>query len=122
MYISLLYKNSTVSTCSRFPAGMTPYLQNIPFADSDFASMMLGFWQVNTNGTATLTVNKQATVTGLDNYSTISVREMQPVNTGCFQCLLDPAPQLNALRACGTLTVTPAAGCVPLPGATVPPD
>ena len=90
---------------------MTPYVVNIPYADNDFASMMLGFWQVNQNGTATLTVNKQATAIGLNNYQTVSVREMEPPNTGCFQCILDPAPQLNALRACGALTVTQAADC-----------
>ena len=106
-YISLLYKNGTVSTCSRFPAGMTPYVANIPYADNDFGSMMLGIWQVNNNGSATLTVNKQATVSGLNNYTTVSVREMQPLNPGCYQCIMDPAPQLNALRACGTLTVAP---------------
>jgi hypothetical protein len=77
-------------------------------ADSDFASMMLGIWVVSPDGSAILTVNKQATVSGLANYTTVSVREMQPPNTACFDCGNDPAPQLNALRACGALTVAPA--------------
>jgi hypothetical protein len=111
-YISLLYKNGNTATCSRFPATSPPTpptLQNIPLADNDFASMMLGFWVVNPNGTATLTVAKQATVSGLWNYATVSVREMQPPNTATYQTGLDPAPQLNALRACGSLTVV--SGC-----------
>jgi hypothetical protein len=90
---------------------VTPTLQNLAQADSDFASMHLGFWVVNPDGTATLTVDKEATVTGLNNYHTVSVREMQPPNATCFNCGLDPAPQLNALRACGALTVTSAASC-----------
>ena len=110
-YVSLLYFNGATSTCSRFPAGVTPTLQNLSQADSDFASMHLGFWVVQPDGTATLTVDKEATVTGLINYKTVSVREMQPPNATCFNCGLDPAPQLNALRACGALTVTPATQC-----------
>jgi hypothetical protein len=104
-YVSLLYLNGNTATCSRFPPGVPPTLQNLPQADSDFASMHLGFWVVNPDGTATLTTAKEATVTGLNNYQTVSVREMQPPNTVCFNCGLDPAPQLNALRACGALTV-----------------
>jgi hypothetical protein len=116
-YISLLYKNPNTATCSRFPATnppTPPTIQNIPLADSDFASMMLGIWVVSPDGSAILTVNKQATVSGLANYTTVSVREMQPPNTACFDCGNDPAPQLNALRACGALTVAPAdhAECV----------
>jgi len=110
-YISLLYKNGNTATCSRFPAGVAPTLQNIPQADSDFASMFLGFWKVNADGTATLTVNKQATVLGLNNYGSVSVREMQPPNMPCYDCGNDPAPQLNALRACGSLTVVPTTSC-----------
>jgi hypothetical protein len=88
-----------------------PTLQNLSQADSDFASMHLGFWVVNPDGTATLTVDKEATLSGLYNYHTVSVREMQPPNLVCFNCALDPAPQLNALRACGALTVTQATSC-----------
>lgn len=110
-YVSLLYLNGNTATCSRFPAGVPPTLQNLPQADSDFASMHLGFWVVQPDGTATLTVNKEATVTGLYNYNTVSVREMQPPNAACFNCALDPAPQLNALRACGALTVVSATNC-----------
>jgi hypothetical protein len=105
-YVSLIYLNGTVSTCSRFPVGMAPTLQNIPNADNDFASMHLGFWVVLPDGSATLNVVKQPTVKGLNNYQTVSVREMQPPNVSCFNYSLDPAPQLNALRACGLLTVT----------------
>jgi hypothetical protein len=104
-YVSLLYKNPSTATCSRFPTGVPPTLENLSQADSDFASMHLGFWVVNPDGTATLTVVKEATASGLWNYQTVSVREMQPPNTTCFNCGLDPAPQLNALRACGPLTV-----------------
>jgi hypothetical protein len=86
-------------------------LDNIPQADSDFASMHLGFWVVSNDGSATLTVDKQATLTGLNNYNTVSVREMQSPNLACFNPLLDPAPQLNALRACGALTVVQASSC-----------
>jgi hypothetical protein len=110
-YVSLLYLNGATSTCSRFPAGVTPTLQNLFQADSDFASMHLGFWVVQPNGTATLTIDKEATVSGLINYKTVSVREMQPPNATCYNCGLDPAPQLNALRACGALTVTAATSC-----------
>jgi hypothetical protein len=110
-YVSLLYLNGATSTCSRFPAGVTPTLQNLSQADSDFASMHLGFWVVQPDGTATLTVDKEATVNGLINYKTVSVREMQPPNATCFNCGLDPAPQLNALRACGALTVTSVSEC-----------
>jgi hypothetical protein len=108
-YISLLYKNPNAKTCSRFPANVFPTLENaanpLSGVDNDFASMMLGFWIVKPDGTATLTVAKQPTVSGLNNYTTVSVREVQPPNTTCFNCGLDPAPQLNALRACGALTV-----------------
>jgi hypothetical protein len=90
---------------------VAPTLQNLPLADSDFASMHLGFWVVLPDGSATLTVDKEATVPGLYNYHTVSVREMQPPNATCFNCGLDPAPQLNALRACGALTVVQATGC-----------
>ena len=110
-YVSLLYFNGNTATCSRFPAGVAPTLQNLPLADSDFASMHLGFWVVLPDGQAVLNVDKEATVTGLINYKTVSVREMQPPNATCFNCGLDPAPQLNALRACGALTVTPASAC-----------
>ena len=110
-YVSLLYLNGNTATCSRFPAGVAPTLQNLLLADSDFASMHLGFWVVQPDGTATLTVDKEATVTGLYNYQTVSVREMQPPNATCFNCGLDPAPQLNALRACGALAVTQVANC-----------
>lgn len=105
-YVSLLYLNGNTATCSRFPAGVAPTLQNLPQADSDFASMHLGFWEVRLDGSATLRVTKQATVLGLQNYRTVSVREMQPPNLACFNSGLDPAPQLNALRACGSLTIT----------------
>ena len=110
-YVSLLYLNGNTATCSRFPAGVPPTLQNLPQADSDFASMHLGFWVVKPDGTAILAVDKEATVTGLYNYHTVSVREMQPPNVACFDCGNDPAPQLNALRACGALTVAPATTC-----------
>ena len=108
-YVSLLYLNGNTATCSRFPAGVTPTLENLQRADSDFASMHLGFWVVRPDGSATLKVTKQATVSGLQNYHTVSVREMQPPNLACFNSGFDPAPQLNALRACGSLTV--AQGC-----------
>ena len=114
-YVSLLYLNPNTATCSRFPAGVPATLQNIPQADSDFASMHLGFWVVKPDGSATLNVVKQATVTGLDNYKTVSVREMQPPNVACFDCGNDPAPQLNALRACGALTVNVVPACVLAP-------
>jgi hypothetical protein len=107
-YVSLLYLNPNTATCSRFPAGVAPTLQNLAQADSDFASMHLGFWVVLPNGTATLTVDKQPTLSGLNNYKTVSVREMQSPNVACYDCGNDPAPQLNALRACGALTVTDA--------------
>jgi hypothetical protein len=114
-YVSLLYLNPNTATCSRFPAGVAPTIQNLAQADSDFASMHLGFWVVNPNGSATLTVAKQATVIGLNNYHTVSVREMQPPNVACYDCGNDPAPQLNALRACGALTVTVAVGNCAIP-------
>jgi hypothetical protein len=114
-YVSLLYLNGNTATCSRFPPGVAPTLQNLAQADSDFASMHLGFWVVSTDGSATLTVDKQATVTGLDNYKTVSVREMQSPNAACYDCGNDPAPQLNALRACGALTVSRVASLCPLP-------
>jgi hypothetical protein len=110
-YVSLLYLNPNTATCSRFPAGVAPTLQNLAQADSDFASMHLGFWVVLPDGTAILTVDKQATVTGLHNYKTVSVREMQSPNVACYDCGNDPAPQLNALRACGALTVVSATNC-----------
>ena len=110
-YVSLLYQNPNTATCSRFPAGVAPTLQNLAQADSDFASMHLGFWVVKDDGTATLTVDKEATLQGLNNYKTVSVREMQPPNAACFNCGLDPAPQLNALRACGALTVVATSNC-----------
>jgi hypothetical protein len=109
-YISLIYFNNNAATCSRMQPGYPPTLQNIPlWADNDFGSMMLGFWKVYPDGHATLDVVKQATVSGLNNYTTVSVREMQPPNLICFNCGLDPAPQLNALRACGPLVAGP--GC-----------
>ena len=104
-YVSLLYFNGNTATCSRFPAGVPPTLENLAKADSDFTSMHLGFWVVKSDGSATLNVVKEGTVLGLWNYKTVSVREMQPPNTVCFNCGLDPAPQLNALRACGPLQV-----------------
>jgi hypothetical protein len=108
-YVSLLYKNPNVATCSRFPAGVDATLENatnpLSGVDNDFASMHLGFWVVGLDGSATLNLTKQATVTNLRNYATVSVREMQPPNTNCFNTARDPAPQLNALRACGALTV-----------------
>jgi hypothetical protein len=110
-YVSLLYLNGNTATCSRFPAGVSPTLQNLLLADSDFASMHLGFWVVLPDGQAVLNVDKEATVTGLFNYQTVSVREMQPPNAACYNCGLDPAPQLNALRACGALTVVSATNC-----------
>lgn len=110
-YVSLLYLNGNTATCSRFPAGVSPTLENLPQADSDFASMHLGFWVVSPDGSAILAVDKQATVTGLSSYKTVSVREMQSPNLACFNPALDPAPQLNALRACGALTVVQATNC-----------
>lgn len=114
-YVSLLYLNPNTATCSRFPAGVSATLQNILQADSDFASMHLGFWVVKPDGSATLNVVKQATVTGLSNYKTVSVREMQPPNVACYDCGNDPAPQLNALRACGALTVNVVPACAIIP-------
>ena len=111
VYVSLLYFNGNTATCSRFPAGVAPTLQNLPQADSDFASMHLGFWVVKPDGSAILIVDKQATLTGLPNYNTVSVREMQSPNVACYDCGNDPAPQLNALRACGALTVTQTSNC-----------
>lgn len=112
-YVSLLYKNPDTGTCSRAPStpGFTPLLlQNAadPSVDSDFASMMLGIWVVAPDGTGTLIVNKQAPVTGLQNYRTVSVREVQAPNVACYQAGFDPAPQLNALRACGLISFGPA--------------
>lgn len=115
-YVSLLYLNGNTATCSRFPAGVSPTLQNLAQADNDFASMHLGFWVVKPDGSATLYVTKQATVSGLSNYKTVSVREMQSPNVACYDCGNDPAPQLNALRACGALAVTSStAACSILP-------
>jgi hypothetical protein len=103
IYISLIYQNGNTATCSRFPNGVPATLANIPLADSDFASMMLGFWVVKPDGSATLKVTKQSpTIYGLK-YNSISVREMQPPNVTCYNTNNDPAPQLNALRACGPL-------------------
>lgn len=111
-YVSLIYKNPTVGTCSRAPDRLTPLpLANIadPSVDNDFASMMLGIWRVNPDGSGILIVNKEAPVTGLQNYRTVSVREVQvPDVVKYYRTDLDPAPQLNALRACGTLTFGPA--------------
>lgn len=110
-YVSLLYKNPSTGTCSRAPDGLTPLpLQNAadPSVDNDFASMMLGIWAVSPDGSGILIVNKQAPVTGLQNYRTVSVREMQVPNAACYRADLDPAPQLNALRACGSLRFGPA--------------
>jgi hypothetical protein len=90
---------------------VSPTLQNLAQADSDFASMHLGFWVVKPDGTATLIVDKQAPLTGLNNYKTVSVREMQSPNVACYDCGNDPAPQLNALRACGALTVVQTTTC-----------
>lgn len=107
-YVSLLYKNDDAATCSRAPRELTPLaLTNVadPRVDSDFASMMLGVWIVAPDGTGTLIVNKQAPVTGLQNYRTVSVREMQvPDVLKYYRADLDPAPQFNALRACGSMT------------------
>lgn len=111
-YISLIYLNGNTATCSRFPFGVPATLQNLPRADSDFASMFLGFWKVDANGVGTLTVAKQATLLGLNNYGSISVRETQLPNVACYDCGNDPAPQFNALRACGTLTVGPSQPCL----------
>jgi hypothetical protein len=110
-YISLLYLNGNTATCSRFPAGVPAALQNLLKADSDFGSMFLGFWTVDSNGNGTLKVDKQATVLGLNNYQTASVREVQAPNAQCYDCGNDPAPQFNALRACGTLNVVPTTSC-----------
>lgn len=105
-YISLIYLNGNPSTCSRFPAGVAPTIQNLPQADNDFASMMLGFWNVYADGSATLEVTKQATATGLANYNSMSIREVQAPNVACYNAGLDPAAQLNALRACGPLPMS----------------
>lgn len=108
-YISLLYKNGNVTTCSRFPEGVDASLANASNpqsgVDNDFASMMLGIWQVRPDGSATLIVMKDAPVPGLQNYKTVSVREMQLTQPASplFKPDRDPAPQLNALRACGSL-------------------
>lgn len=113
-YISLLYKNGNVTTCSRFPDDVPPTLANASNPDSrvdnDFASMMLGIWQVKPDGSATLVVAKQAPATGLRNYKTVSVREIQLAQPASpvYRPDLDPAPQLNALRACGSLALGPA--------------
>jgi hypothetical protein len=107
-YVSLIYQNGNTNTCSRFPDGVAPTLQNLPQGDSDFASMHLGIWVVKPDGSGILVVRKQATVPGLQNYGSVSVREMQAPNLACFDPMRDPAPQLNALRACGALTIGPA--------------
>lgn len=108
-YISLIYQNGNTATCSRFPAGVDATLPNLAQGDSDFASMMLGFWVVKADGSATLTVAKQATVLGLQKYGSVSVREMQAPDP-CYVPMNDPAPQFNALRACGALTIGGACG------------
>lgn len=120
VYISLIYRNGNTATCSRFRDDVQPTLQNLAQGDSDFASMMLGFWVVTPSGTGTLLVNKQATVSGLQNYGSMSVREIQPPHlipppnpAGCFNPMNDPAPQLNGLRACGALTIGPRCGPYP---------
>lgn len=74
--------------------------------DNDFGSMMLGFWVVKADGTATLDVTKQGALLGLNRYGSVSVREVQPPNQACYDCGNDPAPQFNALRGCGALAVT----------------
>ena len=77
--------------------------------------MFLGFWvrdpEPNPTGHATLHVDKTATALGLNNYTTLSVRETQPPNMACYDCGNDPAPQFNALRACGALNVVPTTSC-----------
>lgn len=110
-YVSLLYKNPNTGTCSRAPDNLTPLPLTSaadPSVDSDFASMMLGIWVVSPDGSGILIVNKEAPVSGLQNYRTVSVREMQVPNAACYRADLDPAPQLNALRACGSLQFGPA--------------
>ncbi len=107
--ISLLYKNGNTATCSRFPDNVPATLQNaanpLSGVDNDFASMMLGIWVVNRDGTATLTVAKQGTAAGLRNYGSVSVREIQTPSPTYYNTNNDPAPQLNALRACGAVAV-----------------
>lgn len=123
-YLSLIYLNGNPATCSRFPDNVLPTLQNaanpVSGVDNDFASMMLGFWTVKPDGSATLTVNKQATLLGLDKYGSISVREVQPPNQECYNVQNDPAPQLNALRACGGLTIGGRCGSDPDPCEALP--
>lgn len=113
VYVSLLYKNGNTATCSRFPNGVAATRDNATNpasgVDNDFASMMLGVWQVLPDGSAKLIVSKEAPVPGLQNYGTVSVREVQltQVANACYRPDLDPAPQLNALRACGGLVLGP---------------
>lgn len=106
-YISLIYFNPNTNTCARFPDNVPPTLANatnpLSGVDNDFASMMLGVWTVLPDGSAFLNVTKQKTLTGLGNYGSVSVREVQPINRDFVNVNNDPAPQLNALRACGRL-------------------
>lgn len=106
-YVSLIYRNGNVATCSRSPDDLTPLALTSaadPRVDSDFGSMMLGFWVVKPDRSATLTIAKQATLIGIQNYGSVSVREVQAPHRS-FNVLNDPAPQINALRACGSLKV-----------------
>lgn len=120
-YVSLLYLNPTVQTCSRFPKGQPAQTVNAANADSDFNSMFVGFWEVEPDGTATLNEapgklsplgNPNVGGTrGLPAYGTVSVREAAggalAGQTNAIATNVsggaDVPPNIFALRACGVL-------------------
>jgi hypothetical protein len=117
-YVSLVYLNPNVQTCSRFPAGQQALTSNIANADNDFASMYLGMWSVDNNGYGSFQVfpNKPTPVGGtrlggFPAYGTVSVREIlggvldgqtNPIVSN-IQAGKDIPPNIFALRACGSL-------------------
>lgn len=117
-YVSLIYLNPNVATCSRFPAGQSATTTNIANADNDFASMYLGMWSVDDNGFGSFQVfpNKPTPIGGTSlggfaAYGTVSVRELlggvydnqtNPIVNN-ITAGKDIPPNVFALRACGSL-------------------
>ena len=117
-YVSLIYLNPNVQTCSRFPAGQPATTTNTANADNDFASMYLGMWSVDNNGNGSFQVfpNKPTPVGGTSlggfpAYGTVSVREILGgvANNQATAIVTnisggkDVPPNIFALRACGAL-------------------
>lgn len=119
-YVSLIYTNPQVASCSRFPPEQAAHTVNTRNGDNDYVSMFVGRWvldpDTDNDGRTTGTLNAVKPTPlgsmadgsaqgggGLAAYQTLGIREPSGFSDDFIFITNDLPPMINPLRACGAL-------------------